>query len=179
MYKYFVVVDVQNDFVDGALGSAEAHNVPLVIRDKLERLDDTVQLIFTKDTHYTDYLETLEGKKLPIEHCIKGTHGWDIHDELKEFADKAIIFEKETFGCVDLIEFIQDNERWRDDKEFEITFVGLCTDICVVSNAMLVKSFFPTEAHVIIDAAGCAGTTPVKHAEALDVMASCQMEIKR
>ena len=171
MRKAIVVVDMQNDFVDGALGTQEAQAMlpRLVEKLKAEQTAGTV-LVFTMDTHGADYLETQEGKKLPVEHCIRGTAGWQIVDALQPFVrEAAAVIEKPTFGATALPAALADYD--------EIEFVGLCTDICVISNALLAKAFYP-EKHISVDAACCAGVTPESHANALAAMRMCQVEVR-
>lgn len=168
MSKCIVVIDVQNDFVDGALGTKEAEEMIPRLVEKLKNEEGT-HLIFTKDTHKDNYLETQEGKRLPVEHCIKNTNGWSIYPALFDFLKGAEIIEKKSFGSTRLPSVVS--------KFDEVELVGLCTDICVVSNALILKAFFP-EKTVSVDASCCAGTTPENHKAALDVMKSCQVEIK-
>ncbi len=167
--KVLIVVDMQNDFIDGALGSPEALAIVEKVRKKVESFDG--EIIFTQDTHYEDYLSTQEGKKLPVPHCIRDTKGWEICDELELFAENRIT--KETFGCLGLPECILD---WFGEEPEEIQLVGLCTDICVISNAMIVKTAFP-EIPVIVDSSCCAGVTPQSHENALSAMKAVQIEI--
>ncbi|HBA97769.1 MAG TPA: amidase [Lachnospiraceae bacterium] len=167
MNKVLIVVDMQNDFVDGALGTKEAGQiVPGVIKKVESAVKNNQCVIFTKDTHYSDYLSTSEGRKLPVEHCIKGSSGWEIIPGLKKYADKII--EKNTFGSVELPEEVKDYD--------EIELVGLCTDICVISNALLLKAHFP-EKSISVDASCCAGVTPQSHNNALEAMKMCQIEV--
>ena len=171
MGKAIIVVDMQNDFVDGALGTQEAQAMlpRLVEKLKAEQAAGTA-LVFTMDTHGTDYLETQEGKKLPVEHCIRGTTGWQIADALQPFVRAAAaVIEKPTFGATALPAAIADYD--------EIEFVGLCTDICVISNALLLKAFYP-EKRITVDASCCAGVTPESHANALAAMRMCQVEVQ-
>lgn len=174
MEKILVIIDMQKDFVDGSLGTKEAQAIIPAVKDKIENFDG--EIIFTMDTHTEDYLNTQEGKKLPVSHCIKGTPGHEIIEELQPYTKKALaIFEKETFGSRKLGSFLKELHK---EKEIEsIEFIGLCTDICVVSNALLVKAFLP-EVPIIVDSNCCAGVTPEKHESALETMRSCQIEIK-
>ena len=170
MKKVLVVVDMQNDFIDGALGTREAEAIVPYVKKKIEeykRSGDTV--IFTRDTHDKDYLKTQEGRKLPAEHCIKGTFGWEISPELD--TKDSMIIDKNTFGSVSLMDYLAENY-----KEAEFEFVGLCTDICVISNAMMLKAFLP-EAGITVDASCCAGVTPQSHKNALEAMKMCQINI--
>ena len=169
MQKVLVVVDMQNDFIDGALGTKEAVAIVPHVEEKIRTFDGTV--LFTRDTHETWYLDTQEGKKLPVPHCIRDTEGWQIRSELDALR-KTEAIDKETFGSTDLAAM---NE---DEKIESITFVGLCTDICVISNALLVKASLP-EVPIIVDAKCCAGVTPESHENALKAMEVCQIEIVR
>lgn len=170
--KALIVVDMQNDFVDGSLGTKEAVEMLPRLIGKLEKVIDEgkTDIIFTQDTHGENYLETQEGKLLPVVHCVKKTKGWEIVPELQEFAENAReVIEKKSFGSTRLPSLIKPYE--------EVEFVGLCTDICVISNALLVKAFYP-EQKVSVDANCCAGSTPENHKKALDVMKNCQCVIK-
>ena len=168
--KALICVDMQNDFIDGALGTKEAEAIVPFVKEKLRkaRQEDT-EVIFTRDTHFEDYLTTQEGKKLPVEHCIKNTEGWEISREL-EVLD-SVIFDKITFGSVELPEYLK---KIKDLEEVEL--IGLCTDICVISNAMLIKVVFP-EITVRVDSSCCAGVTPESHENALNAMKMCQIEV--
>ena len=159
---------MQNDFINGALGTKEAEAIVPYVKSLIESFDGEV--IFTRDTHYENYMETAEGKNLPVPHCIKGTEGWKIHPELDQLRRTDAI-DKITFGSKELVELLKD----KGDVE-SITFVGLCTDICVISNAMLVKAFYP-EIPLTVDAKGCAGVTPESHERALGAMKMCQIKI--
>lgn len=171
MKKYLIVVDMQNDFVDGALGSAGACAIVPAAAKKIAGFDG--EIIVTYDTHYDDYMDTAEGKKLPVPHCIKGTDGWQLNTDIAEaLADKDYTaIEKNTFGSSELPGLIS-----AEDDDISIELIGLCTDICVVSNTLLLKAFFP-EAHISVDASCCAGVTPEKHEAALETMRSCQIDI--
>lgn len=166
--KLLIVVDMQNDFIDGALGSKEAVAIVPYVKQKIESFDGKV--FFTRDTHFDDYMSTQEGKNLPVPHCIQGTHGWEIRTELDALR-KTDAIDKITFGSKALVEIIA-----LEENVESITFVGLCTDICVISNVMLTKAFFP-EIPLIVDAKGCAGVTPESHQTALNAMKMCQVEI--
>ena len=171
MQKAIVVVDMQNDFIDGALGTREAQEMlPRMVEKLTAARAAGTALIFTMDTHGADYLATQEGKKLPVEHCIRGTAGWEITPALQTFVRAAAaVIEKPAFGAPDLPAALADYD--------EIELVGLCTDICVISNALLVKAFYP-EKHISVDAACCAGVTPESHANALAAMRMCQVEVQ-
>lgn len=167
--KAIIVVDMQNDFIDGALGTKEAQEMLPRLAEKLAHAEREADILFTMDTHGKDYLSTQEGKKLPVEHCIKHSKGWEIADALKSFTDKAkAVVEKPTFGSTKLPELVADYD--------EIEIVGLCTDICVISNALLLKAFYP-EKKISVDASCCAGVTPESHKNALNAMKMCQIEI--
>lgn len=173
MKKILVVVDMQNDFIDGALGSPEAE---LIVNNVVKKITEFDGKIFvTLDTHFDNYMETSEGKNLPVPHCIKNTNGWKLNSKVSEaLANKKYEFvEKITFGSVDLPSLIK-NVIGEDDAE--ITLVGLCTDICVVSNALILKAMFP-EITILVDASCCAGVTPGKHEAALETMRSCQIKV--
>lgn len=166
--KYLIVVDMQNDFIDGALGTAEAVSIVPYVKSVIENFDGKV--IFTRDTHFENYMETQEGKNLPVPHCIKGTDGWQIRAELDALR-KTEAIDKVTFGSKDLVQIL------KNEGDIEsITFVGLCTDICVISNVMIVKAFYP-EIPLIVDAKACAGVTPESHTNALNAMKMCQVTV--
>lgn len=169
MKKLLVVVDMQNDFVTGALGTKEAVAIlPFVAKKVKLARENGVEVVFTRDTHLENYPSTQEGKKLPVLHCIKYTRGWEIVDGL--FEDGERIFDKPTFGSLELAEFVK-------NQEFdEVELIGVCTDICVVSNALLIKAYCP-ELKVQVDASCCAGVSKDSHESALKTMASCQIEI--
>ena len=166
--KLLVVVDMQNDFIDGALGSPEAVAIVPYVKALIEGFDGKV--FFTRDTHFDNYMDTQEGKKLPVPHCIKGTDGWQIRAELEALRTTEAI-DKITFGSTELVEVIG-----REENVESITFAGLCTDICVISNVMTVKAFYP-EIPLIVDAKGCAGVTPDSHRTALSAMRMCQVDV--
>lgn len=171
MQNVLVVVDMQNDFIDMALGTKEALEIVPKVRRKIEEFDGIV--LFTRDTHENWYMETQEGKHLPVPHCIRGTEGWEIREELDELR-KTDPIDKDTFGSTDLAaELVDMNE---EEEIGSITLVGLCTDICVISNALLIKAFLP-EVPIAVDASCCAGVTPESHENALKAMATCQIQI--
>ncbi len=172
--KYLIVVDMQNDFVTGSLGTKEAQVIVPNVVKKVREYDGRV--IFTKDTHTADYLNTQEGKKLPVEHCIEGQEGWLLFGELEKLAKEGgcKVYKKPTFGCVELA---ADLKAINDGEPIEkIELCGLCTDICVISNALLLKAFMP-EVPVCVDASCCAGVTVTSHQNALDAMKMCQINI--
>lgn len=162
-----VVIDMQNDFINGSLGTQEAQCIVEKVADKIKNFNGKV--IFTRDTHDDSYLSTQEGAILPVNHCIKGTDGWQIHPMLIPLA--ATVIDKPTFGSVQLAQLLADM-----DDISEITLVGLCTDICVISNALLLKSYMP-EVPISVDASCCAGVTPQSHKNALEAMKCCQINI--
>ena len=158
-----VVIDMQNDFIDGALGTPEAEAIVPNVVDRVKNFNGLV--LATRDTHGGDYLQTQEGRMLPVEHCIRGTYGWEIREEIAELLESGPI-DKPTFGSETLGKVLKDS----------ITLIGLCTDICVISNAMLLKAFLP-EVPVIVDSLCCAGVTPESHERALEAMKACQIEV--
>ena len=170
MKKFLVVVDMQKDFVDGALGSREAVAIVPAVVKKIESFDG--EIFVTYDTHFENYMQTSEGKHLPVPHCIKGTDGWQLNNDVENALSgkKFTKVEKNTFGSVDLPKLI---EQAADGEDFAVELIGLCTDICVVSNALLIKATFP-EAPIAVDAGCCAGVTPQAHEAALATMASCR-----
>lgn len=171
MKKLLVVVDMQNDFVDGALGTKEAQEIVTSVIEKVkDAKEEETDIVFTRDTHQENYLNTQEGKHLPVVHCVENTDGWEIIDILKPYANKII--DKPTFGSTELAHFAARG------KYTEIELVGLCTDICVVSNALLLKAALP-EAQISVDAACCAGVTPASHEAALTTMQMCQIDIEK
>ena len=171
MQNILLVIDMQNDFIDGALGTPEAVAIVPNVREKIRSFDGTV--LFTRDTHGENYMETQEGKNLPVPHCIRGTEGWQIRPELEELRVTEPI-DKGTFGSDELGKILRDLND--EDPIGTITVIGLCTDICVISNALLAKAFLP-EVPIEVDASCCAGVTPESHENALKAMASCQIRI--
>ena len=170
--KLLVVIDMQNDFINGALGSPEAISiVPNVAAKIAEYKSAGRPIVYTCDSHNSNYMNTQEGKYLPIPHCISGTKGWEIADGL--YVEGSIVDNKHSFGSTNLVAYIATNYRGRFD---EIEVVGLCTDICVVSNVMILKAFLP-EVKITVDASCCAGTSIEAHKAALTVMKSCQVEV--
>lgn len=173
MKKILIVVDMQNDFINGLLGTKEAVSIIPNVVNKIKKYNDDNDLIFfTKDTHYDNYLETQEGRKLPVKHCIKKTNGWELQEEIKIFAEN--IYEKNTFGSIELAETL--TILTSKNKNIQIELVGLCTDICVISNAILIKSFIP-EAKILVDASCCAGVSIQSHKNAIASMKMCQIEV--
>lgn len=172
MQKILVVVDMQNDFIDGALGSSHAAAIVPAVKEKIEGFSGRV--IFTRDTHDVDYLNTQEGRLLPVEHCIRDTNGWQISPELALLCKEPPV-DKPTFGSAQLARMLCDINSAEGIES--VTLIGLCTDICVISNAMLIKAFLP-EVPVIVDAACCAGVTNDSHKTALAAMSACQIAIE-
>ncbi len=167
MADILIVIDMQNDFISGSLGTPEAVAIVPAVKEKIEQYRKSGRKIyFTRDTHTEDYLKTFEGRHLPVEHCIKGTWGWQIAEELE--TEDAIVVNKPTFGYED----------WKDTlPDFEsVEVCGLCTDICVISNVLILRAAYP-EKEIIVDASCCAGVTPAKHEAALEVMRSCQVTV--
>jgi nicotinamidase-related amidase len=166
MKKTLIVIDMQNDFIDGSLGTPEAQAIVPNVKKKIEEYDaNGYNVVFTRDTHQKDYLDTNEGKHLPVEHCIEGTYGWQIASEL-DWELRPIV-DKPTFG----------NLNWKSFFDFEeIEIVGLCTDICVVSNALILKAMYP-DSNITVDASCCAGVTPESHKAALTTMKMCQINV--
>ncbi len=173
MKKILIVVDMQNDFVDGALGTAEAAAIVDNVAEKIRRFQGVV--FATYDTHFENYMETSEGKKLPVPHCIKGTEGWQLNEKVAQALSEKNFTEVEklTFGSVDLPELVI---KAAEGEDFAIELVGLCTDICVVSNALLLKANFP-EAEITVDASCCAGVTVDTHKAAIATMKMCQINV--
>ena len=173
MKQILIIVDMQNDFIDGALGTKEAVAIVPKVEDKIRNFDGEV--FFTRDTHETWYLDTQEGKNLPVPHCIRGTEGWQIRKELDALR-KTEPIDKETFGSTDLA---ADLLALHEDEEIgSITLAGLCTDICVISNALLLKATLP-EVPIYVEAACCAGVTPESQENALKAMEACQIKVMR
>ena len=172
MRKILIVVDMQRDFIDGALGTKEAEAIVEPVRKKMETYQKP-DIYLTRDTHGEDYLDTAEGKKLPVAHCIKGTEGWQLHPEIEALADRSHIIDKPTFGSMELMELLAQENR---KEPLELELVGLCTDICVVSNALLLKAAMP-ENPIRVDPACCAGVTPDSHKAALVTMEMCQIGV--
>lgn len=175
MSKVLIVVDMQKDFIDGALGTKEAQAIVPAVLDKIRRHEGIT--IYTRDTHHEDYLLTQEGHNLPVAHCIEGTPGWELQKDIGQHAERVPdrIFNKGTFGSDSLIGYL--TKLHEKDSIEEIELVGLCTDICVISNAMTIKTFLP-EVKLAVDAACCAGVTPDSHRNALEAMKMCQVEIR-
>lgn len=174
MNKKLIMIDIQNDFVTGVLGTKEAQQILPRLMEKAGSFQG--EILMTQDTHFENYLETQEGKLLPVSHCIKGTKGWELVPELEELRQqrKAKVYQKSCFGSIRLAEDLK--AAYEEGQLDGVELAGLCTDICVVSNALLIKAFLP-EIPVIVDAGCCAGVTVEKHMAALEVMRSCQVII--
>ena len=176
--KVLIVIDMQRDFVDGALGTPEAQAIVPAVAAKVKKYNemDNGVIIYTKDTHFSNYMDTMEGIHLPVPHCIENTEGWEIVPEV--YVEDSVVLDKYTFGRYNL-----PNDVWAtamikyEGKELEsIEVVGLCTDICVISNALFLRSVYPM-AKIVVDAKCCAGTTPEQHQAALNVMKACCIEV--
>lgn len=172
MRKVLLVIDMQNDFIDGALGTKEAVAIVPAVKEKIETFEGTV--LFTRDTHFENYMETQEGRNLPVPHCIMGTDGWQIRPELEALRTNEAI-DKVTFGSMELGPMLQKMQN--EDPIESITLIGLCTDICVISNAMIAKAYLP-EVPIIVDAKCCAGVSPATHDNALAAMEVCQIKVE-
>ena len=167
--KTLIVIDMQNDFVTGVLGSKEAVAVLPNVKKKIDAyMAAGDEVIFTRDTHEENYLETNEGRHLPVPHCVKGTEGWQVVKEIDCPDCKHI--DKPTFG------YIHWSEQFKDSRISGIEIIGVCTDICVISNALILKAVFP-EIDIIVDASCCAGVTPETHRAALTAMKACQVNV--
>lgn len=180
MNKILVVVDMQHDFIDGSLGTPEAQAIVPNVKKKIdEAVKNGDLIIYTRDTHFENYLDTKEGKKLPVEHCIYQTDGWQIPNELMTPSTykNTEILDKFTFGSSELPVLLHSNNMALSCDEIEL--VGLCTDICVVSNALLLKAAFYESMDISVDATCCAGVTPETHEAALKTMEMCQINVKR
>ncbi len=173
MKKLLLVIDMQNDFIDGALGTKEAAAIVPNVVKRIQEFEGDV--LYTRDTHSDNYMETQEGRNLPVPHCIKGTPGWELCPDLKALrdADNSPVLDKVTFGAKDLPAYLE--ARYPGGLEC-VELIGLCTDICVISNAMVLKAFFP-ELPVSVTASCCAGVTPESHENALNVMKMCQIAV--
>lgn len=165
MKKTLIVVDMQNDFINGSLGTKEAEAIVEKVKKKIVLYQKNgYEIIFTRDTHQMDYLDTNEGKHLPVEHCIEGTEGWELAEGLE--VEGAIYINKSSFGY----------PNWKNYDLQDVELIGLCTDICVVSNALIIKAMYP-EIPVRVDASCCAGVTPESHKAALATMKMCQIAV--
>lgn len=172
MKKILVVIDMQNDFINGSLGSDEAQNVVDAVSEKIKEYD-VKNIYVTRDTHTEDYLNTNEGRHLPVIHCIKNSKGWQLNEKIETATEGAVVIDKTTFASVELADLL----KAENNKEaLEIELVGLCTDICVISNALLLKTFMP-EVSIKVDSSCCAGVTPDSHKMALETMKMCQIDV--
>ncbi|MGP1440930.1 MAG: cysteine hydrolase family protein [Treponema sp.] len=180
MKRILIVVDMQNDFIQGSLGSVDALSIVENVVQKIKSYNERNDLVVaTLDTHTDEYLNTLEGKKLPVPHCIKGTEGHSLDKRIKDCLNtNAICVEKETFGSLKLKDIIEDylKKDGIDVKDLEIELIGLCTDICVVSNAILLRAMFPNT-KISVSSVCCAGTSKERHNASLEVMKSCQIDV--
>lgn len=168
--EVLVVVDMQKDFIDGALGTKEAEAIVDNVAEKIRSFEGEV--VFTRDTHEENYLETQEGRKLPVRHCIRGSEGWQLDHRLKALCTaESRVFDKPAFGSVELAEYL------RKQAPDKITLIGLCTDICVISNAMMLKAFL-TETEIAVVESCCAGVTPKSHQNALEAMKMCHISVE-
>lgn len=172
MQNVLIVVDMQKDFIDGALGTAEAVAIVPRVEEKVKGFQGKV--IFTRDTHEENYMETQEGQNLPVPHCIRGTEGWEIEKSLQKYVTEVCI-DKPTFGSIELGMYLKEMDKAEPIEK--ITLIGLCTDICVISNAMIAKAVLP-EVKVAVDASCCAGVTPKSHENALEAMKMCQIVVE-
>lgn len=172
MRDILVVVDMQNDFIDGALGTPEAQGIVERVKEKI-RLYQPEDVFATRDTHEANYLETREGRLLPVEHCIRGSKGWQIRADVAGLIDESHVVDKPGFGSLDLARMLGE---LGETEPLRIELVGLCTDICVVSNALLLRATLP-EADLVVDSRCCAGVTPQRHEAALETLRSCQVEV--
>ena len=177
MKKILIVVDMQKDFIDGSLGTKEAEAIIQKVKEKILSYPKE-DVYATLDTHKEDYLSTQEGKNLPVSHCIKGTEGWQLDNALQGLIPEDHFFEKPGFGSLELANAMKAlcQELKSKEQDFSIELVGLCTDICVVSNALLLKAFLP-EVPISVDSRCCAGVTKEKHEAALETLRSCQVEV--
>ena len=173
MRRILIVIDMQNDFIDGSLGTREAEAIVKGVTDKIKEYKKE-DVFATMDTHKDSYLESQEGKNLPVPHCIENTVGWELHPDIAKLIKEENIFKKPSFGSVDLANKMLELSKAED---IEIELVGLCTDICVVSNALLIKAFLP-EVKISVDSNCCAGVNVEKHNAAIETLRSCQVEIK-
>lgn len=174
MKQFLIVVDMQNDFVDGSLGTKEAQGIVDNVANKIKNFQG--EIIATFDTHFENYNKTLEGKNLPVVHCVKDTKGWQLNEKVASALNQKgfTAVEKLTFGSVDLPQIIKEKAK---NEDFSIELIGLCTDICVVSNALLLKANF-YEKQITVDSSCCAGVTPQTHSAALETMKMCQITVK-
>lgn len=173
MRKLLLVIDMQNDFISGSLGTPEAEAVVEPVVEEIRRYP-AGDVIATRDTHREDYLSTQEGRNLPVPHCVRGTPGWELDDRVAAALGDARVIDKPTFGSLELVRLLTE---MAEREDLDITLVGLCTDICVVSNALAVKMALP-ETPVRVIARCCAGVTPESHQAALTTMRMCQVQVQ-
>ena len=172
--KVFIVIDMQNDFITGALGNEEGKSIVENFKEEIEKKkSEGYEILFTLDTHDGEYLKSQEGRYLPVEHCIEGTEGWQIIPELRQYADKKNVLLKKSFGAADIGKWV---EKAAGGEPEEIVLAGVCTDICVISNSMILKAYFP-EVPIKVMANLCAGVTPESHENALKAMGPCQIDV--
>jgi len=173
--RFLIVVDMQNDFIDGSLGTPEARAIVPAVVERIRQAKEAGEtVIATMDTHEENYLDTREGRYLPVPHCIRNTEGWRIRPEVAQLLGGCVSLEKPTFGSMNLVGLVGRLSEGADQIGMEL--IGLCTDICVVSNALLLKAAFP-EADISVRRDCCAGVTPEKHEAALETMRSCQIDV--
>lgn len=176
--KVLLVIDMQKDFVTGALANEEAQKIVSAIEKRIEEYrKDDYPVFFTRDTHGENYMDTQEGRLLPVPHCIKDSDGWQIIEQLRGFADEENVLDKPSFGCLNLPAWLLEKLDEKGENLEEIELCGVCTDICVISNAMILKAAFP-EVTVSVNGKLCAGVTPESHENALKAMASCQVVVE-
>lgn len=173
--KVLIVIDMQNDFVTGALANEEAQKIVAGVEAKIQSYQKNgLPVFFTRDTHGDDYMQTQEGAMLPVPHCLKGSEGWQIMDSLKPYVTEGAVLDKPSFGCIELPRWLESK---LGEKPEEIELCGVCTDICVISNAMILKAAFP-ETRVRVSGSCCAGVTPESHSNALKAMKVCQIIVE-
>ena len=173
--KLLVVIDMQNDFLEGALRNEEGIKIIPNVCEKINEYKANGDIVIaTRDTHEEDYLNTQEGRRLPVAHCIRETEGWELNKDIAKALGNSLKFDKPGFGSVDLAMYLR--EEYEGAKDLEIELVGVCTDICVISNAFLIKANLP-EARIVVDASCCAGVTIKSHKTALEAMKACQIDV--
>lgn len=176
MKKILLVIDMQKDFVTGALANKEAQKIIGNIQKKIGEYKKEGNLVFfTRDTHGEDYLNTQEGKLLPVVHCVKNSDGWQIINELAPEVSEMNVLDKPAFGSLALPQWLEEKLEHKVPDEIELC--GVCTDICVISNAMILKAAFP-ETKIIVEGDCCAGVSPESHQTALDAMKACQILVR-
>lgn len=176
--KILIVIDMQKDFLTGALANEEGQKITSAVAERIEEYKQKgFPVFFTRDTHEENYMETQEGRFLPVPHCIRGTDGWQITEELRGFADEENVLDKPSFGCMNLPDWLREKLGGSGKAPEEIELCGVCTDICVISNAMILKAAFP-ETAVKVNGKLCAGVTPESHENALKAMTCCQVIVE-